>query len=209
MFEQLFGSKTRAKLIKLFLENPDRAFYVRELTRLTNSMINSIRRELKILEDLEIVYVEEDMIKKNIQDLNLPKGLNTKKFFKLNKKNVFHKELRSIFQKNEIVTEKNLVNCIEEIKGVFMVILLGKFVKDDSFSTDVLIVSDTSNAKVMEIIERLKEQIKQDVNYTIFNSEEYFLRYDIKDRFLRSMVNHPQKIVLYDKMKEVNRTRTS
>ena len=31
--EKLFGSKTRAKLLNLFFENPEKSFYVREMTR--------------------------------------------------------------------------------------------------------------------------------------------------------------------------------
>ena len=33
MVEQLFGSKTRVKLLSLFLNNPGRSYYVREITR--------------------------------------------------------------------------------------------------------------------------------------------------------------------------------
>ena len=44
--EQLFGSKTRVKLLQLFFRNPNRAFYVREITRKIDEQINSVRREL-------------------------------------------------------------------------------------------------------------------------------------------------------------------
>ena len=50
--EQLFGSRTRARLLTLFLENADRAFYVRELTRRIDTQLNSVRRELKNLVDV-------------------------------------------------------------------------------------------------------------------------------------------------------------
>ena len=40
MFEQLFGSKTRVKLLQLFFENPNRSFYVREITRKIEEQIN-------------------------------------------------------------------------------------------------------------------------------------------------------------------------
>jgi hypothetical protein len=45
MIEQLFGSKTRVKLLKLFFSNPNRSFYVREITRTIDEQINSVRRE--------------------------------------------------------------------------------------------------------------------------------------------------------------------
>ena len=46
MIDALFGSKTRVKLLHLFLNNPGKSFYVREITRLIDEQINSVRREL-------------------------------------------------------------------------------------------------------------------------------------------------------------------
>lgn len=54
-FEHLFGSKTRVKLLSLFYNNPERPFYVREITRKVNEQINSVRRELQNLLNIGIV----------------------------------------------------------------------------------------------------------------------------------------------------------
>ena len=53
--EQLFGSRTRARLLGLFLENSHRAFFVRELARRIDAQLNSVRLELKNLVDVGIV----------------------------------------------------------------------------------------------------------------------------------------------------------
>src|SRR3954464_6901139 len=55
MFEQLFGSKTRVKLLQLFFSNPNRSFYVREITRKIDEQINSVRRELSNLLSVGII----------------------------------------------------------------------------------------------------------------------------------------------------------
>src|SRR3989338_9107710 len=55
MFEQLFGSKTRVKLLGLFFTNPNRSFYVREITRKIDEQINSVRRELANLLSIGII----------------------------------------------------------------------------------------------------------------------------------------------------------
>src|SRR5579864_7345433 len=55
MIEQLFGSKTRVKLLQLFYSNPNRAFYVREITRKIDEQINSVRRELANLLSIGII----------------------------------------------------------------------------------------------------------------------------------------------------------
>ena len=55
MLEHLFGSKTRVKLLQLFLNNPDQPYYLRELTRKLKTQLNSIRREINNLEKLGII----------------------------------------------------------------------------------------------------------------------------------------------------------
>ncbi|KKT48044.1 MAG: hypothetical protein UW40_C0055G0007, partial [Parcubacteria group bacterium GW2011_GWF2_44_17] len=63
MFEQIFGSKTRVQLITIFLRNPDKGFYVRELSRITGQYINSIRRELENLEHFGLLKTERKLKK--------------------------------------------------------------------------------------------------------------------------------------------------
>ena len=53
--EQLFGSKTRVKLLRLFFQNPNRSYYVREITRKIDEQINSVRRELANMLTIGIV----------------------------------------------------------------------------------------------------------------------------------------------------------
>src|SRR5690606_36057832 len=58
MIDALFGSKTRVKLLHLFLSNPGKSFYVREITRLIDEQINSVRRELANM--LEVGVITSD-----------------------------------------------------------------------------------------------------------------------------------------------------
>jgi len=44
MLSKLFTSKTRTKIITLFMLNPDEEFYVREITKKIHENINSVRQ---------------------------------------------------------------------------------------------------------------------------------------------------------------------
>jgi len=59
MIEQLFGSKTRVKLLRLFFSNPNRSFYVREITRKIDEQINSVRRELANMLSLGLITSDD------------------------------------------------------------------------------------------------------------------------------------------------------
>ena len=81
MLEQLFGSRTRIKLLRLFLGNPEREYFVRELTRLIDERINSVRRELA-----------------NLESIGLVKSLSKdkKRFYQVNDKSPVFEEMRAL-----------------------------------------------------------------------------------------------------------------
>src|SRR5690349_3129761 len=82
MIEQLFGSKTRVKLLQLFYSNPNRSFYVREITRKIDEQINSVRRELANL--LSIGIIASDTT-------------NNRLYYEVNQGYQFYDPLRAIF----------------------------------------------------------------------------------------------------------------
>ena len=82
--EKLFGSKTRAKLLRLFFENPEKSFYVREMTRVIGEQINSVRRELLNLESIGIIKNET---------------FDNKVYYSANSKHPFYRPMIDIFSK--------------------------------------------------------------------------------------------------------------
>ena len=52
---RLFSSRTRVKLLELFLLHPEREVHVRETCRITGLNINAVRRELANLEELGLL----------------------------------------------------------------------------------------------------------------------------------------------------------
>ena len=50
MLADLITSKSRVKLLNVFLSNPSEMYHVRELVRRTGNEINAVRRELAHLE---------------------------------------------------------------------------------------------------------------------------------------------------------------
>ena len=62
MIDSLFGSKTRVKLLHLFLNSPGSSFYVREITRLIDEQINSVRRELANMMSVGIIVADRKSV---------------------------------------------------------------------------------------------------------------------------------------------------
>src|SRR5207302_304077 len=137
MIEQLFGSKTRVKLLQLFYSNPNRSFYVREITRKIDEQINSVRRELANL--LSIGIITSD-------------NTDNKLYYEVNQKYEFFEPLQQIFGGGKRTVKKNTakdekVSEEDEFKALGHVDLLvytGQFTRDEATGVDLLIVGDVN-----------------------------------------------------------------
>lgn len=185
MLEHLFGSRTRVKLLRIFLSNQDRAFFVRELTRKIKERINSVRRELTNLEKIGII------IKKNEK---------RKVFYQVNKEHILYQELRALILKAEVGLERSLARTIKSIGNVRLMVLTGMFtgMKEET-QTDILIVGTINRKKLNSLMKRFQEDFGRQINYTVMTSKEYKYRKDLTDRFLFNILEN-NKVVLVDKI---------
>lgn len=196
--EQLFGSRTRARLLGLFLENIDRPFFVRELARRVDSQINAIRRELKNLLDIGIVLEVEanGLPEKEMSDEEVGKGEN-KRFYKVNVAFPLFDDLRSVMKKAAVLMNRTLVEDLKKSGRVDLVVLTGRFTETATIPTDVLIVGELPPEKVQEAITNFEREIGREVNYTYMPREEFDYRSDVSDRFLASILQG-RRVVLLD-----------
>src|SRR3989339_1336118 len=95
MLEQLFGSKTRVKLLHIFFQAPERSFYVRELARLADVQLNAIRREISNLARVGLIAPAD--VKDSAKDADV--GTVRSKYFKLNGGCLLFFELKALLLK--------------------------------------------------------------------------------------------------------------
>jgi len=194
MLEHLFGSKTRVKLLRLFLNHPDNSYYVREITRLTKAQINAVRRELKNLEDLEIIKSEEV---KNIPKKNKKSSKREKKYYKANTGHVLFSELKALMLKAQVLLEYDLAKKIKNMGTVKYLALTGIFVGFVGAPTDLFIVGNIKKEKLSRLIRKFEKEFNYEINFTLMPQSEYKYRKDITDRFLYSILEN-RKIVVVD-----------
>lgn len=198
MIEQLFGSKTRVKLLQLFYSNPNRSFYVREITRKIDEQINSVRRELANL--LSIGIIASDTT-------------NNRLYYEVNQAYEYYEPLRAIFGGGEMSTtataptakkqaDQTAPNAerdkIKTLGNVEIALYTGQFTRDESSGVDVLIVGDLNHHALQKFITELEAQEGKEIRYTVMPPQEFGYRRQIKDRFI-SAVLASKKQVLIDK----------
>jgi hypothetical protein len=200
MLDQLFGSKTRVGLLRLFFDNPEDKYYVRELTRVVGAQINSVRRELNNLTILGIVSVIEDTEEEAAAEAlleSVPKGLNKKKYYKLNQSFVLFEELSSLFSKSHVLHEKDFIKQLASLGQIHYLALTGFFTGVARPMTDILIVGNVNRQQLSEIIKQFEQKAGREINYTIMPLREFEYRREITDKFLYDILVNP-KIVAVD-----------
>ena len=196
MLEQLFGSKTRVRLLRLFLHNPEQAFFVRQLSRKIGAQINGVRNELENLVDLGVISVLRG---KQISDTESQN--QQKKFYSINTSSLLYPELRELFIKARLMLEKDFVRKIGQTGTVSYLLLTGFFVGLTNGPTDIFVVGRVSRDKLAVIIHAFEREVGRELNYTIMTPQEFKYRRDVTDRFLYSILES-KKIVVVDELKE-------
>jgi hypothetical protein len=192
MIDALFGSKTRVKLLHLFLNNPGQQFYVREITRKIDEQINSVRRELANM--IEVGVVTSD-------------SSDNKLYYQVNQRYDYYLPLRAIFsdstsemQSVPIVqpddSTQEYVYKLRSIPGIRLAIFAGVLVKGSSTPVDVLLVGSLAPARVTSLIKVIESGEKREINYTVMLYDEFYYRLSVRDRFITEILNSKHSVVV-------------
>lgn len=175
MLNHLFSSRTRTKLLTLFLKNPQKAFYVRELERKIHERINSVRRELANLAKLGLIS---------------PYKKQRKKYFQVNCDFVLFRELRDLILKAETLSQGKLAKQIGQLGKVKLAVLTKSFLQPESKEVDLLLVGNIKRNKLEKFIKYLGKQRGREINFTVLDRGEFEDRKRLKDGFLEKILEN-------------------
>lgn len=190
MVEQLFGSKTRVKLLQLFYSNPNRSFYVREITRKIDEQINSVRRELSNL--LSIGIITSD-------------NTNNKVYYEVNQKFEYFDPLQQIFgggvnksigKKADSEEVEGIEEQLKAVGHVELAVFTGQFTRDESVGVDILIVGEVNTNALGKFVDELEKQENKTLRYTSMKLRDFKYREQIRDRFLTDILKAKKQIIV-------------
>jgi len=173
------------------MNNPNRPYYVREITRKVDEQINSVRRELSNMLAIGIIRSESN---------------NNRLYYEVNQKYQFYAPLRAIFtnisvsdepQLKETSEDDELIKKLRATGNITVAFETGTFVRDPSAGIDFFIMGDVNRAKISKLISELEAELGREINFTVMTPEEYEYRVQLNDRFLDGVMG-AKKIMLID-----------
>ena len=167
MIDALFGSKTRVKLLHLFMNNPGRSFYVREITRLIDEQINSVRRELANMLQVGVIISDSS---------------DNKLYYEVNQNYAFYRPLKEIFGEIPSAKSGGDNGWSALIKGLPRIKL--------AIGAGILVPLE----KVKVAVSTIERHEGRELNYSIIGYDEFFYRLSVRDRFVMEVLNGKHRV---------------
>lgn len=185
MFSDLITSKSRVKLLNVFLSNPNEMLHVRELVRRTKDEINAVRRELSFLEKKGILTKE-------------PRS--NRVYYFLSKSYPFYYDLLKIGSKNVGLGAEILKNKVK-LGRIKYAMFSGKFLrkmKEQPDEVDFLIVGNIVLPELALLIREEEKRLNTEINYTVMTDEEFDFRKKKRDPFIVSILSGSRVMLIGD-----------
>jgi len=160
MLEKLFTSRSRSKIITLFMLNPNEDMYVREITNKVQENINSVRRELSNLEDMGLL---------------VSRKTGNLKYYSVNQDFPIYPELYGMVMKTEGVSHL-LTENVKDLGQIELAFIFGSFASlqaGPESDVDLLLVGNIDENLLIQKLAALERKLSREINYVLLSKDEY------------------------------------
>lgn len=178
ILEQLFNSKTRAKVLKLMFRNATYAFRVKEVAERAKVDYFASRRELEKLKEMKIVNYRN-------------------KTFMINPGFDFYQELKNLVLRSTPIAKEKILKQLKRTGKLKLIILSGVFMNIDNSRADLFLVGEGVRKRKLEnLLKNLEAEVGKEIDYVIMDLNEFRYRRNMFDKFVLEMLEGPKQILL-------------
>ncbi len=190
LFDSLFGSKARSRLIRFFLLNPGAEFTTSDVSEKTLIARGEASRELVRLAKMRLVIE------------HTRKG---KKTFSVNEEFPFYTELKSLVSKLNVHAQSQIFRKLKIVGEIKLVLISGLFLNYPKSKVDmIMVVNNVNRTKLKHAIAHLEAEVGKEIRFVLMNMEEFHYRLNMLDRFFIEFLEAPYEEVA-NKVPELKR----
>jgi len=185
MLSDLITSKSRVKLLNVFLSYPSDMFHVRELVRRTGDEINAVRRELAHLEKKGVLTRE-------------PRA--NRVYYYLSKNYEFYYDLLRIGSKTIGLGDGILKNKVK-LGRVKYAMFSGRFARHlpkGPEDVDLIVVGSVVLPELALLVREEEKRLDTEINYTVMTEEEFEFRKKKRDPFILAILYGSRVMLIGD-----------
>ena len=209
ILEKLFGGAARVRVMRFFLQNPDRVATSKELARLAGISAVSARREIHFLRAVGFIASAkriDEVIKRKKTKKQKISGFRFSADFPL------AGPVRNLVIGASPVSREKIAHYFKNRNGIQLVALGGAFISavssgsdtiplseylDDYQSLDLLIVGrKTTRSALDPFIKKLEAEMGRELMWALLAPAEFEHRRAMHDKFLRDLFDYPHEILI-------------
>ena len=189
---KLFGSETQARTLKFLLHHPSETFRVGEVAREIQANYNTTHSYLQTLEEIGFLRKEKGKIEAGVKTSESSKPL-----FGVNQDFELYDEIKALVLKAFPINEEDTIRKLHQLGKIRMALLLGAFLGKENAQLDFFVVGDDIEPKDMKaFVKSMEADVGRTINYTVMETSEFTYRYNIYDRFVRSIFQKPHRRII-------------
>ncbi|MBI4040965.1 MAG: nucleotidyltransferase domain-containing protein [Deltaproteobacteria bacterium] len=189
--DTLFSSKTRVKLLSLFVMSPEKSFYQRELERLLGVPIRAIQQEIEKLVSIGFLASTRS---------------GNRVYFKANQDFMLFNELKKIILKTEAIgglIQEHLMKLGKvRFSFIFGSLATGKDMPQSDI--DLMIIGSVGAKLLSSTTQKISEKTGREINAHLYSEKEFLDKFKKSDNFVRQ-VALGKKVYLIGKEDEFKR----
>ncbi|MCH7883385.1 hypothetical protein IIA95_03155 [Patescibacteria group bacterium] len=197
ILSQLFSSDALIKIMRLFLLNPEEIFDLRDVCRRTKISLKNVRRELKLLSNIE--FIRSSVREEEIQLRGKHKTRKKKiEGWRLNSQFSLLPHLKVLILDTTPIDRDKLLYRFNDLGSrLKLVMISGIFLDDENSRVDMLIVGDSiSRSRLERILSSIEAELGKEIKYAVFSTDEFLYRVNMYDHFIRDILNAPHEKLL-------------
>lgn len=188
---RLFGGQARVRIMRLFLLNSENFFEIDDIVNRTRITKANVRKEVNALST--IGFIKQKTI--------------TKEGYRGTKKKViawyldqsFHYlfALRDILVDPNLLLQEDLPQRFRQAGKIKLMVVSGVFIGNDESRVDIMIVGDKLKKNILQqVVKGLEAEIGKELNYVIFDTEEFKYRLDMYDKLICDIIELPHETLI-------------
>ncbi len=185
ILERLLGSKSRARLLTIFVTHPADEVYAQRLTTMTSLAESSVRYELGRLERLGVLVARKE---------------GREKYFRINGRHPLFPEFKQIVYKTAGLGEsiRQAVGGITDIEAAFIFGSVAKGGEQATSDIDLFILGKPDQTRLASALSEAEGRLGREINLVTMGPDEWRRRRDAGEGFIDELLRSPKIFLVGD-----------
>jgi len=184
LLPDILSSRGRAEVFRLLFGISAEELHVREIERRSGLAIRTVSRELKKLEETDLITARRD---------------GNRLYYSANRAHPLFDDIRNMVMKTiglAGILSDALAGATVSVAFVFGSVARGA--EDARSDVDLMVIGGTGLREISSLLAGVSEQIGREVNPHVMSAEEFRERQRAEDHFLRRVIDSPKLFVVGD-----------